>query len=40
VHDSEKYKCRHPVESLFCDINVFRRIATRYEKADKNALLP
>jgi transposase len=34
AHDAEKYKWRHLVENFFCDIKVFRRIATRYEKTD------
>ena len=33
-HDAEKYKWRHLVENFFCQIKVFRRIATRYEKTD------
>jgi len=33
-HDAEKYKWRHLVENFFCNIKVFRRIATRYEKTD------
>jgi transposase len=32
THDAEKYKWRHLVENFFCDIKVFRRIATRSEK--------
>ena len=34
AHDAEKYKWRHLVENFFCNIKVFRRIATRYEKTD------
>ena len=34
AHDAEKYKWRHLVENFFCDIKMFRRIATRYEKTD------
>jgi transposase len=30
-HDREKYKWRHLVENIFCQIKAFRRIATRYE---------
>jgi transposase len=35
AHDAEKYKWRHLIENFFCNIKVFRRIATRYEKTDK-----
>jgi transposase len=31
-YDREKYKWRHLIESFFCRIKAFRRIATRYDK--------
>ena len=34
-YDREKYKWRHLVENVFCQIKAFRRIGTRYEKTDK-----
>jgi transposase len=34
-HDPHKYKWRHLVETFFCWIKAFRRIAIRYEKRDK-----
>jgi transposase len=36
--DVEMYKWRHRAESFFCKIKEFRRIATRYEKADSSFL--
>jgi len=30
------YKWRHLVETFFCDLKQFRRIATRYEKTDES----
>ena len=32
--DFEKYKWRHLVETFFCKVKEFRRIATRYDKTD------
>jgi transposase len=33
-YDAEMYKWRHLVESFFCKIKEFQRIATRYDKTD------
>lgn len=33
-HDAGMYKLRHLVESFFCKIKAFRRISTRFDKAD------
>lgn len=34
--DLERYKARNRIERLFCRIKEFRRIATRYDKLDRN----
>jgi transposase len=34
--DFDMYKWRHLVENFFCNLKVFRRIATRYDKTDES----
>ena len=34
--DFAKYKWRHLIENAFCKLKSFRRIATRYDKTDRN----
>jgi transposase len=34
--DFHMYRWRHLVEHYFCKLKAFRRIATRYEKTDRN----
>ena len=35
-HDKEAYKGRNVIERCYCRLKDFRRIATRYDKLDRN----
>lgn len=38
TYDKTRYRERHLVENAFCRLKNFRRIATRYDKLDRNFL--
>jgi transposase len=37
-YDKELYKTRHLIENFFAKLKLFRAIATRYDKTDRNFL--
>jgi transposase len=37
-YDKDRYRSRHLIESAFCRLKDFRRIATRYDKLTANFL--
>jgi len=38
AYDRERYKTRHRIENLFCQLKQFRALATRYDKTARNFL--